>query len=372
MPHHRDNTATRRPPYMVVSYRYMSDILLSLATFWIAIAVGTVVTRFVIPILRRTGTYKRSDRKRTLYGTEAREFANIRTREEGSVKKKPVPRMGGVTILPTIVLIGSLLAWFRGSDVLFLSVLTISAAVLVMLYDDLTDIGIVKRKPLRIRDRFLCLAALTGFAGLGFAFLIPDGITFLPFDPFMHVAVGPVGMAALFTAWCIFWQASSVIDGIDGLAGSVFLVLFSGTAIVSVLQGDGTALLLSAVGLGVIVPWLFANYAPAKAYLTETGITALIMLFAIITFLLGTGADAGDGLWVGGIFGSVLIATWASIVLQMLYRKRTGRKLFRITPLHHHFEAIGLPGSSVVLRYMLITFLSVMLGISCMLAVQAV
>ena len=350
----------------------MSGILLALGTFWAAIAVGTVVTRIVIPILRKTGAYKRSDRKRTLYGGEAREFARIRMREETDAKKQPVPRMGGFTILPTVILIGSLLAWFRDSEVLLLAVLTVSAAVFIMLYDDLTDIGIVKRKPLRIRDRFLCLAALTVCTGFGFAMLIPNHITFLPFAPFEYVAVPAFVMALLFTAWCIFWQASSVIDGIDGLAGSIFLVLFSGTFLLGVLQGDEVPLLLSALGLGVLIPWLFANYAPAKAYLTETGITALIMLFAVITFLLGAGAEPGDGLWVGIIFGSVLIATWVSVVLQLLYRKRTGGKLFRIAPLHHHFEAMGLPGSSVVLRYMLVTFLSVILGISFVLPIQGV
>ena len=234
--------------------------------------------------------------------------------------------MGGVTILPTVILIGSFLAWFRDSDVLLLAVFTVSAAVLIMLYDDLTDIGIIKRKPLRIRDRLLCLGAVTVCAGFGFASLLPNHLTFLPFPYFEHVAVGTVVFAVLFAMWCIFWQVSSVIDGIDGLAGSVFLILFTGTFLVSVLQGDEPSLLLSALGLGVLIPWLFANYAPAKAYLTETGITTLTMLFAVITFLLGTGANPGDGLWVGAIFGAVLIATWVSVVLQLFHRKRTGEK----------------------------------------------
>ena len=199
--------------------------------------------------------------------------------------------------------------------------------------------------------------------GIGLSLLLPNTITFLPSDIFFGVPVG-MFLPVLFVAWYIFWQASSMIDGIDGLAGSIFLILFMGTALLSVLQEHPEAFLLSALSAGITVPWLFVNYAPAKAYLTETGITILLMFFTIITFLLGSGESAGNGLWVGGIFGGVLIATWLSNVLQLAYRKQTGKKLFRIAPIHHHFEAIGIPSGAVVSWYMLVTVLCVIAGLS--------
>ena len=344
----------------------MSSILLALGVFWIAVALGAVVTTVVIPVLRKLGAHKRADRKQTLYGEEAVEFKKIREKEEQGVKRRPVPRMGGLTLVPTIAVLGISLAVFLDSRLLLFVILTIVAVVLIMLYDDLTDIGIINRTPLRIRDRLLLLGGVTMVAGFSIAQIVPHYVTFLPFAPFENVFVGTVGIALLFALWCIFWQVSSVIDGIDGLAGSIFLILFSGTSLLSIMQGNESTLLLSALGLGVVIPWLFANYAPAKAYLTETGITTLITLFATITFLLGVGTASGAGLWVGAVFGTVLIATWASNVLQLVYRRKTGKKLFRIAPLHHHFEAIGMPGSAVVLRYTLVTFLCVVLGLSLM------
>ncbi len=340
--------------------------MLALITFWSSVIVGALVTAVVIPLLRKMRAYKR-DRKKTLYGTEATEFKKIREREERSIKKRRVPRVGGLALLPTVIVVGISLALYLRSDILLLAVLTVAAVSLMMLYDDFTDIGLIKRKSLRIRDRLMLYSVIMLICGFGFASLLPAHITFLPFAPFENVIVSTLVMAVLFTLWCLFWQISSVIDGVDGLSGSIFLVLFIGIGIVSMLQGDTVVLLLSLLAGGMLIPWLFANYAPAKAYLTETGITTLTTLFAISTFLLAVCADSGSGLWIGCIFGGILIATWVSNVLQLLYRKATGKKLFRIAPLHHHFEAIGIPGSSVVLRYMLVTIICVVFGVSLLL-----
>ena len=337
-------------------------ITLGVAVFWSAVGMGAAVTMLVIPFLRKIQVRKK-DRKETLYGAEAVEFNKIRKTEERSMKKRPVPRIGGLTLLPTIVFMGLCVVWLTQSILLAFCIALIGAAALVALYDDLLDVGAVKGMPWRIRKRFFILGTVAFVGGIGFFFLLPSAVTFLPFTSFEGVPVGLL-LPVLFCVWYVFWQTSSVIDGIDGLAGSIFLVLFIGTALLAILQGHPEAFLLSALGAGVVVPWLFINYAPAKAYLTETGITILLMLFAIITFLLGTGAHAGSGLWAGGIFGGVLIATWVSNVLQLAYRRRTGKKLFHIAPIHHHFEVMGIPSGAVVSWYMLVTTLCVVLGLS--------
>lgn len=344
-------------------------ITLGIAVFWSAVGIGVGVTTYVIPILKKMQAQKKEDRKETLYGTEAVEFNKIRKAEEQEVKKEPVARIGGLTLLPTVLCIGLVVAWLLQSLVLVLSIALVVAVAAVALYDDLLDIGLLRGQVWRARKRLLLLGSVAFVGGIGLYQLLPATVTFLPFLSFEQVSVG-LWFPVLFAAWYVFWQASSMIDGIDGLSGSVFLLLFFGTAILSVLQGNVDAFMLSALGAGVVVPWLFVNYAPAKAYLTETGITILLMLYALISFLLGSGTYAGDGLWVGGIFGIVLIATWVSNVLQLLYRKKTGKKLFRIAPLHHHFEALGLPGCAVVTRYMLVTILSVVGGLSLLFLVQ--
>ena len=343
-------------------YMGSQTVALGIAVFWSAVVMGGVVTALVLPFLRRIPTQKK-DRKETLYGAEAVEFNKIRESEERHIKRRPVPRIGGLTLLPTVIFIGLCVVWLTQSLLFALCIALVGAVALVGLYDDLLDVGAVRGSPWRIRKRFFILGFVALLGGVGFSFLLPGTVTFLPVYSFEGVPVG-ILFPVLFAVWYIFWQASSVIDGIDGLAGSIFLVLFIGTALLSFLQNHPEAFLLSSLGAGVVVPWLFVNYAPAKAYLTETGITVLLMLFAIITFLLGSGAQAGDGLWVGGIFGGVLITTWLSNVLQLVYRRRTGKKLFHIAPIHHHFEAIGIPSGAVVSWYVLVTILCVVLGLS--------
>lgn len=348
---------------LLCEYMNTETIALGIAVFWSAVGMGAGVTVLMIPFLKKMRVQKKKDRKETFYGTEAVEFNNIRKAEEREVKKEPVPRIGGLTLLPTVVFVGLCVIWLTQSVLLALCITLICAVALVALYDDLLDIGAVRGKPWRIRKRFLLLGIISFVGGFGFLKILPSAMTFLPFESFEGVPVG-ILLPVLFVVWYIFWQASSMIDGIDGLAGSIFLVLFIGTIVLSFLQGHPEAFLLSALGAGITVPWLFINYAPAKAYLTETGITILLMFFALITFLLGSGENAGSGLWAGGIFGGVLIATWLSNVLQLIYRKRTGKKLFRIAPIHHHFEAIGIPSGAVVSWYVLVTILCVMSGLS--------
>ena len=344
----------------------MENILfIAVLTFWATVIVGAVVTAVTLPWLRKVRLY-RTDRKMTMYGTEATEFNIIRKTEEQTTKKKPVPRMGGLTLLPTLLGVVIVLGILFDSPILWLSAIAMAAVSLVAIYDDLIDIGIIRRKRFVVSRRLLLLWFIAGVCGYGFYLLLPDYMTFLPFGSFETVRVD-MTMAVLFACWFIFWQLGSIIDGIDGLAGSVFLVLFLGTAVLSIVQGNIEALLLSTVGAGAIVPWLGINYAPAKAYLTETGVTPLIMLFSCVTFLLGTGENPGDGLWAGMLFGAVLIVTWLSNILQLLYRKKTGRKLFRIAPVHHHFEAVGIPGPAVVSRYLLVTVLCVLFALSLVL-----
>ena len=321
------------------------------------------VTALVLPLLRRLQVQKRSDTKETMYGSDAVEFNKIREKEALYLEKGAVARIGGLTLLPTVLFIGGCVAWVLQSVVLAVCVLLLAAVSLVALYDDLLDIGLLPGKGWRARKRLVLLGLVAFCGGIGLYQTMPGVISFLPFAGFEGVSVG-LWFPVLFAAWYVFWQTASMIDGIDGLSGSIFLVLFIGTAVVGVLQGDVAAFVLSALGAGVVVPWLFVNYAPAKAYLTETGITLLLMLYALISFLLGSGEYAGAGLWIGALFGLVLIATWVSNVLQLLYRKKTGKKLFRIAPLHHHFEALGIPGCAVVSRYMLVTVLCVVAGLS--------
>ena len=130
-------------------------ITLGIAVFWSAVGMGAIVTAMIIPFLRKVRVQKK-DRKETFYGTEAVEFNAIRKTEEKSIKKRPVPRIGGLTLLPTVVFLGLCVVWLTQSILLALCIALICAAALVALYDDLLDVGIVKGNRGEYENDFFC------------------------------------------------------------------------------------------------------------------------------------------------------------------------------------------------------------------------
>jgi phospho-N-acetylmuramoyl-pentapeptide-transferase len=97
--------------------------------------------------------------------------------------------------------------------------------------------------------------------------------------------------------------------------------------------------------------------------MTETGSMALTLTLAVIV-LMTDNIGEGHGMFLFLIVGLPLIATVASNVIQISYRRATGRKFFRIAPLHHHFEAIGWPSYKVTMRYWVISIVCAIIGIS--------
>jgi phospho-N-acetylmuramoyl-pentapeptide-transferase len=96
--------------------------------------------------------------------------------------------------------------------------------------------------------------------------------------------------------------------------------------------------------------------------MTETGSMALTLALATIVFMTDSLGD-GHGISLLLVVGLPLLLTVASNVVQVGYRKLTGRKLFRIAPLHHHFEAIGWPSYKVTMRYWIISLCCAVIGV---------
>ena len=341
---------------------------LLLFTFWLTFLASAVIIPMVIDFLNKHGVYRKLDRKKTLYNTEATEFNAIREREDDTIKKANVPRIGGLSLIAVFTpaaLVSSLVFDLR---LLLIATLCIIVATLIALMDDLIDVGKINRTVFSILKRFILLGGAMLVCGWSFWLLLPNTLTFLPIPIFENVYVG-IGIIILFPAWVLFWQASSVIDGIDGLAGNIYLVLFMALSIISFIFGNIITLILSLILVAILIPWLYFNIFPAQSYLTETGITFLTVTYAVITFLLALGSGESVGIWIGLIFGGVLIATFVSNLIQLHHRRKYGRKLFRVAPVHHHLEAIGINGSAVVNYYLLTTILFVILGISVVLVV---
>lgn len=213
---------------------------------------------------------------------------------------------------------------------------------------------------LRLRWRLGVVAIVSGFIGWWFFAKLGVAAVGIPF-------VGTLVLGWFFIPFFILvalaLYAGGVIDGIDGLAGGVFAFIFMTYAGIAFAQNQIALAAFAACVAGALFAFLWFNIPPARFYLSETGTMALTMALAVTAFsadVLGEGV----GVAVLPLIALPLTVTVITSIAQALSKKLFKRKLFRIAPIHHHFEAIGWPAYKVTMRYWVITIICGILGLA--------
>jgi len=180
------------------------------------------------------------------------------------------------------------------------------------------------------------------------------------------IGYGPIDLGMFFIPFFILVAlliyASSVIDGIDGLSGGTFMFIFTAYAAIALYQQQVDLAAYCATIVGGILAFLWFNVPPARFYMTETGIMALTMSLTIVAFMTDSIAG-GEGVSILPVIGFLLVATVFSDIIQVFSKKVLKRKVFKIAPIHHHFEAIGWPAEKVTMRYWILGFMSAIIGV---------
>lgn len=346
----------------------MDSLLLNvLIPALISFTVGILITPVVTHFLFKYKAWKKQGGKVAIGGHEAVEFNKLKGGEETKT-----PRMGGIVIWGSvfITLMGTYLLsrWFPESifselDFLSRSQTLIPAATLMVgaligLLNDFYDVA-HGGKGLRLPVRLALITILSTF--LGWWFYEKLGVTgiSLPFDGTLELGILIIPFFVILT---IALYASGVIDGIDGLSGGVFASIFAAYTGIAIVQSQFSLAVFCATVVGGIMAFLWFNVPPARFWMTETGSMALTLSLATVVFMTDS-LGGGNGIALLLIVGLPLIATVGSNVIQLLYRRATGKKLFRIAPLHHHFEAIGWPSYKVTMRYWIISVICAVIGI---------
>jgi phospho-N-acetylmuramoyl-pentapeptide-transferase len=214
-------------------------------------------------------------------------------------------------------------------------------------------------KGVRLSVRLLLITTLSAFIGWWFyAKLGVDSIG-IPFSEPLYVGVLLIPFFILLTNAL---YASGVIDGIDGLSGGVFATIFCAYGGVAFMQSQYDLAAFCLMLTGSILAFLWFNIPPARFWMTETGSMALTLTLAVVVLTTDNLVD-GHGIALLPIIGFLLMITVLSNVIQIVYRKLTGKKFFRIAPLHHHFEAIGWPSHKVTMRYWVISMICAVIGL---------
>lgn len=348
-----------------------STIIKVLAPMAVAFVVGMLITPFLTNYLYRYEIWKKKAGKGVGYGGgETPLFDELHKHRDTNT-----PRMGGIVIWASVlitVLLVRLLSVVFGSHVVgaldFLSRsqtwIPLAAMLVGASVGFLDDLLVVRGTGthfaggLPLSQRLLAVTVTAFLAGwwfydkLGVAEVnlighgpIHLGLWFLPFFVLVAIAI----------------YASSVIDGIDGLSGGTFMFIFTAYAGIAAYQNQIDLAAFCATVVGGILAFLWFNIPPARFYMTETGIMALTMALTIVVFMTDA-LGGGEGVSVFPVIGILLVLTVLSDVIQLASKKFFGRKVFRIAPLHHHFEALGWSAAKVTMRYWVLGFVFAIIG----------
>lgn len=332
-----------------------------------AFLIGIGLTPFVTHLLYTHRLWKKQGGKVALDGTPATTFNRLHEKREVGV-----PRFGGSIVWGSVLLTALLLQFlwvlfpeafeklaFVSRSQTWVPLGALAAGAAVGFLDDWYEVQ--KGKGLRLRMRLL-LVGLTAFlcAAWFYSKLGVSAISF-PFFP-MPVELG-FAFVPFFILVALVLYAGGVIDGIDGLAGGIFATIFSAYAGIAFFQNQLDIAALCAALAGGLLAFVWFNIPPARFYLSETGTMGLTLALTVVAFLTDVLGE-GRGITVLPIIAFPLMATVASNILQIASKKLLGRKLLRVAPLHHHFEALGWPPYKVTMRYWIVGVMAAIIGLS--------
>jgi phospho-N-acetylmuramoyl-pentapeptide-transferase len=286
--------------------------------------------------------------------------------------KKGTPTMGGILIVLPVFLITlglnlvSVIRSVTGKSIL-VPLFVLTGFALLGAIDDWEGIQISRGKPrgegLTIRAKFagqivlalIAAVVISLYGGTGFSFANEMIVPLLG----VHIHLSPV----LFIPICVFIivassNALNFTDGLDGLAGIITASAFAAYGVIAFLQGQIFLVQLCFILVGACFAFLWYNAHPAQLFMGDTGSLALGGTLATVAIMTGQ--------WLLlPVIAIVPVAELISVVLQIVYFRATkGGRLFRMAPLHHHFEKGGWSETQIVQRFWLVGILSAMIGVA--------
>jgi len=284
--------------------------------------------------------------------------------------KVGTPTMGGLMIL-TCVLVSMLLWMDLSSRYTWACLLVTTGFGAVGFLDDYDKVTKRSHKGISGRMRLMLEFLIAGIAS--WIILSESGThLYLPFYQGAVIDLGPFYI--LFAAFTIvgFGNAVNLTDGLDGLATMPVIIAALAFFVITYLVGNakfatylgiphvpgaGNLPILCAAIIGGGLAFLWFNAPPAAVFMGDTGSLAL-------GGALGAIAVTAHHEIVLGIVGGLFVLEAMSVIIQVFFYKRTGRRVFRMAPIHHHFEQLGWAEATVVIRFWIISFVLALAGLA--------
>ena len=321
---------------------------------------------FLINFLYKHKLWKKSVRQKAISGEDAVVFNSLHKEKEVGT-----PRMGGLVIWGTILLVIFLLFLFSlffentplsqfnflSRQETWLPLFTLVVASIVGLIDDMLVVkgeGKYIGGGLSFKKRLIIVILLGLVGSVWFYQKLGWDIVFIPF--LGNISIGLLYIPLFIMVMVACW-AGGIVDGLDGLAGGTFASIFGALAIIAFAQGKIDLASFCAAICGTIFSFLWFNIPPARFYMGETGMLGLTSVLCVVSFLT-------NSVYVLPIIGGILVIEVLSVIVQLLSKKFNNKKIFLSTPVHHHFEAIGWPSYKVVMRFWIIGIVLAFIGVA--------
>jgi phospho-N-acetylmuramoyl-pentapeptide-transferase len=294
-------------------------------------------------------------------------------REDGPqshLAKRGTPTMGGLMILTSLIV--AMLLWMDLSSPFVWACVSVTVGFgLIGFLDDYDKVSKRSHKGVPGRVRLAMEFVVAGFA----AWIVVSQIStnlyvpfltgrFIPLGPFYYVFAAVVIVGA--------GNAVNLTDGLDGLATMPVIIAAGTFAIIAYLAGRtdfanylgiphvpgaGELAIFCAAIMGAGLAFLWFNAPPAAVFMGDTGSLAL-------GGALGAIAVAAHHEIVLALVGGLFVMEALSVIIQVFWFRRTGRRIFRMAPIHHHFEQKGWREETVVIRFWIISIVLALIGLS--------
>lgn len=291
-------------------------------------------------------------------------FSELHAHKEGT------PTMGGVMIWGTLlifilffyflpqVLPFEILKHFnflsRSETLLPLGALVVTG--LIGLFDDWLDVrnkGVLGGGGLKLRHRLLIYTLIAVVGALWFYFKLDWTVFHVPFFGNFEIGAWYIPIFIFIIVATSF--SVNETDGLDGLAAGTLLTAFAAYGIIAYSLGRYELATFCGVIMGALSAFLWFNIPPARFYMGDTGSMSLGVTLGIIAMLTN---NALLLVFIGFIF----LAESLSVIIQTISKRWRGKKVFRSSPIHHHFQAVGWPEAKVVMRFWVIAGIGTAIG----------
>lgn len=268
---------------------------------------------------------------------------------QSHLTKQGIPSMGGFIFLSVLTFVGIILSGFN-LKVAFMILVTLSFALIGFLDDYLK----VKKKSsdgLSAKNKMLYLLIFGLLAGSVLYYGFDYKSLMIPFIDF-ELNLGLLYIPFVVIFFAAVTNAVNLTDGIDGLSSTVTIIVVLFYALISWKSGNKEVFFFALTLIGALLGFLYFNKFPAKVFMGDTGSLALGGAVGMMALMTRT-----ELLLI--LVGIIYVVETLSVIIQVVYFKKTGKRFFKIAPIHHHFEALGWKENKVVAVFALVTLIMV-------------